>query len=688
MNPSPAIVAVIQARMTSSRLPGKVLQPLGRKLALDHVIDAAAAAPGITRVAVATSTDRSDDAIAAHCRSRSITVHRGPLDDVLGRYGIALLAERLQDKDAIVRLTGDCPLLDPGVLGFVIERFLQGDVATVTNVDPPSWPDGLDCELFRVDALRAAIAEAHTARDREHVGPFIRRNLSRFPRANIRCPAGQYERHRWTLDTPADLAFLRRVADKVGSAGLHSFSRVMAALRTDPALMAESLRPHAAHRHDALAAHRPFSSGAGFAGSTALLARARKTIPLGSQTFSKSYLQYPRDRTPLFVSHGSGGRIYDVDGNEFVDLIAGLLPVVLGYRDPDVDGAIRRQLDRGISFSMTTDLEADLAERLKRLVPCAEMVRYGKNGSDATTAAIRLARAATGRERVAVCGYHGWHDWYIGSTTRDKGVPEPVRQLTDKFAYNDLRAIEALVAKHPGRHAAVILEPMNATDPAPGFLQGLRDLCTREGIVLVFDEIITGFRYALGGAQQLFGVKPDLACFGKAMANGMPLSAVVGRSDLMMEMEEIFFSGTFGGEALSLVASIATIDKLERENGIERLWATGQTIADGVGKLVAKHGLGNVVSLNGCAPWKLVALKGTDTARVEAIKTKFVMEMHSRGVLMSSSHNVMVAHSAADIAQVLWAYDETLATLALALASNGLEESLPCPVVQPVFKVR
>lgn len=687
MSQSPTIVAIIQARMSSSRLPGKVLEQLGPKRVIDHVVDRAKASPGVTRVAVATSLDPADDPIAAHCSGRGIAVHRGPLDDVLGRYGIALDAERLAPGDAVIRLTADCPLLDPSLIGIVVERFRQGDVAAVFNVDPPSWPDGLDCELFRVDVLATAVSEARRADDREHVGPFIRRNRARFPAANIRCPAGQYETHRWTLDTPADLAFLRRVVEQLGERAT-SFADVLAVLRAYPDLMRASQRDHTDHRHDPVLTHRPFSSDAGFAGSTARLARARRTIPLGSQTFSKSHIQYPQAHAPLFVTHGAGARVYDVDGNEFIDLVSGLLPVVLGYRDPDVDEAIMGQLDRGISLSMATDLEADLAERLKRLVPCAEMVRYGKNGSDATTAAIRLARAATGRDRIAVCGYHGWHDWYIGSTTRDKGVPAAVSALTDKFAYNDLASLEELIARHPKQHAAVILEPMNVADPAPGFLEGVRKLCTREGIVMVFDEIITGFRFALGGAQSLFGVTPDLACFGKAMANGMPVSAIVGRESLMMEMEKIFFSGTFGGEALSLAAAIATIDKLERENGIEKLWATGARLATEVEAIVQRHGLKAIMGLVGKAPWKIVTFKADPRASAEAIRTRFLIEMLSRGVLIGSSHNVTTSLGGADVAQILWAYDQSLAALRSALASNSLEMGLPCPVISPVFRVR
>jgi glutamate-1-semialdehyde 2,1-aminomutase len=688
MTASPVIVAVIQARMSSSRLPGKVLMDLGGRPVLDHAVAAARCAPGIDRVAIATSTDPSDNPIAAYGEEADVRVHRGPLADVLGRFGVAVAAEDLQPGDAVMRLTADCPLLDATVLGLVAERFRSGGVAFVSNTDPVSWPDGLDCELFRVDALRAAVGEARRSDDREHVGPFIRRNLARFPAANIRCPSGQYEMHRWTLDTPADLEFLRRVVTRLPTGQAPSFAGVMAVLRADHELMKESLRPHAQHRHNVAASLRSFSSLAGYDGSNRRLERAKKTVPLGSQTFSKSHIQFPEHHAPMFVTHGSGGRLFDVDGNEYVDMIGGLLPVVLGYRDPDVDEAVRRQLDRGISFSMATDLEADLAERLARLIPCVEMVRYGKNGSDATTAAVRIARAATGRERIAVCGYHGWHDWYIGSTTRDKGVPQCVRGLTDKFAYNDLSSLEALIASHPRQHAAVVLEPMNAVDPAPGFLEGLREICDREGIVLVFDEIITGFRYNLGGAQALFGVTPDLACFGKAMANGLPLAAIGGRRSLMQEMEEIFFSSTFGGEALSLAASIATIDKLEREKGIEALWSTGTALAAGFGELAKKYGLTDTVALVGKTPWKIVTFKAAGNASAEAIRTRFLIEMLQRGVLIGASHNVMVAHNAADVAQVLWAYDGAFAAIREGLDSNGLEENLPCPVIRPVFQVR
>ena len=326
--------------------------------------------------------------------------------------------------------------------------------------------------------------------------------------------------------------------------------------------------------------------------------RALRTIPLASQTFSKAAMSTVEGAAPLFLDRGAGARVWDLDGNEYIDYVLGLLPVVLGYCDPDVDDAIRAQLDRGISFSLATELEAELAEKLCELIPCAEMVRFGKNGSDATTAAIRLARAYTRREKVAVCGYHGWHDWYIGTTTRHFGVPAAVRELSAGFAFNDADALETMLQSEPDGFAAVIVEPMTLQAPAPGFLERLRSLCDEYGVLLVYDEIITGFRLHLGGAQAYFGVVPDLAAFGKAMGNGMPISAIVGRRQYMTLMEEIFFSGTFGGEALSLAASIVTIDKLRREGAVAKFADTGARLKAGVGTSIDRH------NLNQNCPWR------------------------------------------------------------------------------------
>lgn len=425
-----------------------------------------------------------------------------------------------------------------------------------------------------------------------------------------------------------------------------------------------------------------------FAESDRLLERALKTIPLGSQTFSKSHEQYVRGAMPQFIARGHGCRVEDVDGNTYIDYVLGLLPIVLGYRDPDVDRAIVTQLQSGITFSLPTALEADVAERLVRLIPCADKVRFGKNGSDATSAAIRLARAHTGRDRVLACGYHGWHDWYIGSTVRRLGIPKTVCELTSTFTYNDADAVAERLAAQPDAYAAVILEPTGVAQPAPGFLERLRELTARYGVVLVFDEIITGFRINMGGAQAEYGVTPDLACFGKAMANGMPISAIVGRDEVMKEMTDIFFSGTFGGEALSLAAAVATIDKLIAQNAIERMRAYGRRLTAGVNAIIAAHGLSSVIELGGSDWWPMWKLLDCP---VEPFLLHSLMrqEFAGNGILAQNAFNLCLAHLDGGVeAETLAAVDASVGAVAAALKDRDPKTHLRGPMIKPAFRVR
>ena len=422
--------------------------------------------------------------------------------------------------------------------------------------------------------------------------------------------------------------------------------------------------------------------------SQAMVQRAEKHIPLGSQTFSKSRIQYPSNAAPLFLDRGKGSHVWDIDGNEYVDFVNGLLPVILGYDDPDVTHAVKEQLAKGVSFSLATTLEIELAELLAEIIPCAEMTRFGKNGSDATSAAIRVARAYTGRDHVAVCGYHGWHDWYIGSTTRNKGVPKAVCDLTHTFTYNNLDSLKALLDANPDQFAAVIMEPMNTAEPAPGFLEGVRDLTHANGALFIFDEIITGFRYHIGGAQTLFGVVPDLASFGKSMGNGFPIAAVVGKAKYMREMEDIFYSGTFGGEALSLVASIATIHKMQREPVQEHIKAMGQLILKNARELIAKHGLGECVSICGHPSWTLFQFRDAPTATLWEIKSLYLQETMARGILSGGTHDMCYCHSPADVAQLAEAQDAAFGVITQALGSGNIRDYLAGPPIEPLFRVR
>lgn len=425
-----------------------------------------------------------------------------------------------------------------------------------------------------------------------------------------------------------------------------------------------------------------------YAHSEQFLERALRTIPLGSQTFSKSKTQYPYGVSPYFIMRGEGARVWDADGNEYLDFINGLAAITLGYHDPDVTAAVEDQLAQGVIFSLPHPIEMEVAERIVKMVPCAEMVRFGKNGSDATSGAIRLARAHTGRDRIAVCGYHGWQDWYIGTTARNRGVPQAVRDLTHSFAYNDLDSLEKLLLTHLGEFAAVILEPMNVAEPQPGYLDGVARLTRNHGALLVFDETITGFRYADGGAQELFGVTPDLATFGKGLANGYPVSAVAGRRDLMQLMEEIFFSFTFGGEALSLAASAATLDKLRRCQVTAHLTSLGEHLMKGLHELIERHRVSDLLSVAGHPSWSFLLIKDTPQVSQWITKTLLLQSLFERGILSLGTHNLSYAHQKSDIDQLLTVYDEVFPLLRAGALEGRMPELLRCPPLEPLFKVR
>lgn len=416
------------------------------------------------------------------------------------------------------------------------------------------------------------------------------------------------------------------------------------------------------------------------------LVRAERSIPLGSQTFSKSRAQYPVGISPLYIERAKGALVWDLDGNEYIDLVSSLASVTIGYGNRKINSSVEKQLKKGVSFSLPGILEAEVAELICGLVPSAEMVRFGKNGTDATSAAVRLARAYTGRDEVAVCGYHGWQDWYIGSTTRNKGVPKIVSELTHTFIFNDLSSLRQILESNP-RIACVVMEPMNVVYPNPGFLEGVRDLTNKFGNILVFDETITGFRFANGGAQELFGVTPDLSTFGKGIANGFPLSAVVGKREIMREMEEIFFSGTFGGELLSLAAAKSVLTLVIEDKVCGKLSEIGTLLNSEIIRVVSELGLSHILSLSGHPTWKFLNWHSNDEFDAAEIRNFFLQEMFQNGVLLINSHNISLAHED-KIKKITNSYEKTLNNVSKTIINGTLRKASRSKPVPPLFKIR
>ncbi|HXK59668.1 MAG TPA: aminotransferase class III-fold pyridoxal phosphate-dependent enzyme [Acidobacteriota bacterium] len=420
--------------------------------------------------------------------------------------------------------------------------------------------------------------------------------------------------------------------------------------------------------------------------STALLRQAQELIPCQTQCLSKGPTQFVQGVAPAFLSHGKGSHVWDVDGNEYIDYMSGLGPIILGYNHPVTNEAIRRQLEKATTLSLNSPLEVEVAELLREVIPSAEMVRFGKNGSDATSAAVRIARAYTGREHIAQSGYHGWQDWYVVTTSRNRGIPAALRDLVHPFEYNDLDGLERILRQYKNQLAAVIMEPVLVEAPRDDFLRKVKECCEREGILLIYDEVITGFRWSLGGAQEYFGVTPDIACFGKSMTNGMPLSAVVGRKEVMKTCEDVFFSLTYGGECLSLAAAQATVTFMRQKPVIEQIWNQGRKLQDGFNALAERKDAIQYVSCIGYPVRTVMRFLDRSGRYSLIIKSLFQQEVIKRGILFAGYHNLSFSHTGTDIEKTLEAYGEALDVVKEAAESDNPLEYLQGPPVQNVFR--
>jgi glutamate-1-semialdehyde 2,1-aminomutase len=416
--------------------------------------------------------------------------------------------------------------------------------------------------------------------------------------------------------------------------------------------------------------------------SNQLYNRAVGLIPSVTQTLAKGPGQWVNGIAPKYLAKGKGSHVWDVDGNEYIDYMMGVGPLSLGYSYQKVDEAIKKQLADGITFSLMHPLEVEVAELMRDIIPNAEAVRFSKTGADVTSAAIRLARAYTKKNKVLCCGYHGWHDWYIAVTARNYGIPEAVQALSYTFNYND---IDSLNNSLDDDVAAVILEPVVFEEPKDNFLHKLAALCEEKGIVLIFDEMWTGFRMALGGAQQYFGITPDLATYSKAVANGMPVSILTGKRKIMdLAENDIFFYTTFGGEALSLAAIVATVEEIREKDVIKHLASQGKKLKEGYNGIAKKLEI-DFTRMTGYN-WRSVAQFDTSAGDPLVQKSLMQQEMIKRGVLWQGFFNMSFSHSDSDVEYTLQALEESLSVLKKAVSENRLKELLLGLPVQPVFR--
>lgn len=680
------IAAIIQARMGSTRLPNKTLMKIEGNPMLWHVLERVKRCSDIDKTVIATTLNPKDKQILDFAKEYGVAAFRGSEQDVLDR--VYKVAKEI-GADAVVRVTPDCPLICPEVVSKVVTEFRKGGYDYVANTLVYTYPDGCDVEVFSFGALEKAWRQCKDPAEREHVTPYMR-NSRKFRTKNVvnENPIDP-RRYKWSVDNENDLKFVREVYNELyGKRKSFSYEDVMRMLKRRPEVskINEEEVINEGYYRSIMRSGRVKPKKISIKRSLALKARAKKLIPDCSQTFSKGPSQFVQGVAPVFLERGYGSHVWDIDGNKYIDYAMALGPIILGHSHPVINREVTKILRKGISFTLPHRMEVELAQLLCEIIPCAEMVRFGKNGSDATSGAVRVARAYTGRDIIACCGYHGWQDWYVATTTRDGGVPDAVKKLTITFEYNDIESLKKIFAEHPNRVACVIMEAASVTEPKEDFLKRVKEIARRNGAVLIFDEIVTGFRFSLGGAQDYFGVEPDLACFGKAMGNGFPIAAVVGKKEIMKLFEDIFFSFTFGGELVSIAASIATIRYMKEHDVIAHLWEQGRKIKDGYNVMAKGFGLSSSTGCVGYPPRTVITFKYKNGNADLMLKSLFQQECIRRGILFSGGHNICHSHTNKDIDYTLRVYMTVLEIIKDAIDKHKVEKLLKGKPVKPIFR--
>jgi len=629
------VVAIVQARMGATRFPNKVMQHIGATPMIGLLLERLRRARKVDQVAVATSIDPRNAPLVDFVTSMGFDIYQGSETDVLARYYEG--AVKLK-ADVIVRVTGDCPLIDANLVDEVIETFLARDVDYASNIAPPTFPDGLDVEVFRFAALEQAHREATLPAHREHVTPYLRES-HRFTRSNV-AHSKDLSSERWTVDEPEDLEIVRRVF-------AHFSPRTDFAWTEVSQMSQEHPEWFASNRH--LVRNEGSTLGTG----QKLWKRAKKVIPGGNMLLSKRAEVFLPELWPAYFSRAKGCKVWDLDGREYIDMsFMGIGTNTLGYGHPEVDDAVRGTVDSGNMSTLNCPEEVYLAEKLIELHPWAEMARFARSGGEANAIAVRIARAASGKDKIAICGYHGWHDWYLAANLGDernlaghllpglepKGVPKTLQGSVLPFKYNDFGELQSLAEEHA--IGVIMMEVSRNFGPRDDFLQKVRELATRLGIVLIFDECTSGFRQTFGGLHQLYGVEPDMTLFGKALGNGYAITGTIGRRSVMEAAQGTFISSTFWTERIGPTAALKTLEVMHRLRSWDLITKIGRDITSRWLALAAKYGLS--IGTTG-----LPALTGFSFSGPNALayKTLITQEMLDKGYLASTSVYVCTEHT-------------------------------------------
>ena len=670
------IVAIVQARMGSTRLPNKVMKPIGGIPMIELLLSRLSKSKELNQIVIATSVDKRNQLLVDHILKLGYQCEQGSENDVLDRF---VQAAQAHQADIIVRITGDCPLVDPELVDKSIRHFLAAGVDYLSNINPPSYPDGLDIEVFTVKALEKALEETDNPFDHEHVTPYLRKSAF-FNIASME-HLEDLSSLRWTVDDPVDFVVIESVFRHFHPRTDFAWREVLDLQHQQPEIFS-------------INRNTPRNEGATMGTGQKLWKRAKQIIPGGNMLLSKRAEMFLPDQWPAYFSKAKGCKVWDMDGKEYIDMsIMGIGTNILGYGHPEVDDAVRATIDAGNMSTFNCPEEVYLAEKLIELHPWADMARLARSGGEANAIAIRIARAASGKDKVAICGYHGWHDWYLSANLGDdksldghllpglvpNGVPRILRGTVFPFNYNNIAELEALVNTHD--IGVIKMEVVRNAGPEDNFLQKVRQLATDRGIVLIFDECTSGFRETYGGLHKKYGVEPDMAMFGKALGNGYAITATIGRREVMEAAQTTFISSTFWTERIGPTAALKTLEVMERVKSWETITKTGLIIRQGWQQLADKHDL----KLN---DWGLPALTGFSFLATNALayKTLVTQEMLAKGYLAGNSVYVCTEHTSVVVADFLEALDPIFALIKECEEGRDVMSLLKGPICHGGFK--
>lgn len=670
------VVAIVQARMGSTRLPNKVMKPIGGVPMIELLLARLAQSKEIDQIVLATSIEDRNTPLVEHVQSLGYTCVRGSETDVMSRY---LMAARQVQADIVIRITGDCPLIDPQLVDQVVLQFKSKAVDYLSNVAPATYPDGLDTEVFTLQALERAGHESKDPFDHEHVTPYLRK--PGLYKTDTLIHSEDLSGLRWTVDEPADFEVISQVFAHFAPDIHFSWTKVLELQRSHFELFASN---HNIIRNE----------GAEMGTGQKLWKRAKAVIPGGNMLLSKRAEMFLPEQWPAYFSKAKGCQVWDLDGNRYTDMsIMGIGTNILGYGHEEVDTAVRQTVDTGNMSTFNCPEEVYLAEKLVEIHPWADMARLARSGGEANAIAIRIARAASGRDKVAVCGYHGWHDWYLSANLGDdenlaghllpgldpKGVPQNLRGTVFPFNYNNYAELEKLVNTHD--IGVIKMEVVRNMGPEDNFLHKVRQLATDRGIVLIFDECTSGFRETFGGLHKKYGVEPDMAMFGKALGNGYGITATIGRREVMEAAQSTFISSTFWTERIGPTAALKTLEVMERVKSWETITQTGLNIRERWQQLADKHGLG-------ISHWGLPALTGYTFQSNSALayKTLITQEMLAQGYLASNCVYVSTEHTKDVVDGYFAALDPLFATIKECEEGRDVMSLLKGPVCHGGFK--